>query len=156
MAQRGYAAMSVDDIARAVGVSKPTIYLRYSAKERLTLAALEGISQDPKRTPVDTSRTLRDCLRRFDLDRECKRVDATGLVAAALLEREDMPELLPALNRSLIAPWADAVRQITTKAPYQDSNEKIAVAIGLFFAAAAVGSRTRKWVEYAEQLLQRV
>lgn len=38
MAERGYAAMSMEDLAAKVGVSKPTLYSQFPAKEDLVVA----------------------------------------------------------------------------------------------------------------------
>jgi AcrR family transcriptional regulator len=38
IAERGYAAMSMDDLAARVGVSKPTLYSQFSTKEELVMA----------------------------------------------------------------------------------------------------------------------
>ncbi|NNJ11813.1 TetR/AcrR family transcriptional regulator [Chloroflexales bacterium ZM16-3] len=38
IAERGYAAMSMDDLAAHVGVSKPTLYSHFSTKEALVVA----------------------------------------------------------------------------------------------------------------------
>jgi AcrR family transcriptional regulator len=40
-AQRGYAAVAMDDVARAVGVTKPLLYNYWGNKERLFLACME-------------------------------------------------------------------------------------------------------------------
>src|SRR3954453_12327734 len=40
-AQRGYAAVAMDDVAAAVGVTKPLLYNYWGNKERLFLACME-------------------------------------------------------------------------------------------------------------------
>jgi AcrR family transcriptional regulator len=46
IAEKGYAAMSMDDLAARVGVSKPTLYSQFARKEDLVVAmAMRGIGQ---------------------------------------------------------------------------------------------------------------
>lgn len=40
LAQKGYAAMSMDDLAAEVGISKPTLYSHFATKDKLIAAAL--------------------------------------------------------------------------------------------------------------------
>jgi AcrR family transcriptional regulator len=59
--ERGYAAMSMDDLANRVGISKPTLYSHFTTKEDLIVAAIlrahdriaEAVQADPSpRTPL--------------------------------------------------------------------------------------------------------
>jgi AcrR family transcriptional regulator len=59
--ERGYAAMSMDDLANRVGISKPTLYSHFTTKEDLIVAAVlrahdriaESLQADPSpRTPL--------------------------------------------------------------------------------------------------------
>jgi AcrR family transcriptional regulator len=45
IAERGYAAMSMDDLAARVGVSKPTLYSQFSTKEELVMAMAAQIME---------------------------------------------------------------------------------------------------------------
>ncbi len=70
IAERGYAAMSMDDLAAQVGISKPTLYSHFSAKEELVIAmatlAMERLfavvddGDPPRRSPLER---LTDLLR---------------------------------------------------------------------------------------------
>jgi AcrR family transcriptional regulator len=51
LTERGYAAMSMDDLAARVGVSKPTLYNQFPTKEDL-IAATKGRSLLTKTTSV--------------------------------------------------------------------------------------------------------
>ena len=44
-AERGYAAVTMDDVAAAVGVTKPLLYAYFGNKERLYLACMEPASE---------------------------------------------------------------------------------------------------------------
>lgn len=59
--EKGYAAMSMDDLATSAGISKPTLYTHFANKEELILAAVmhwfervdEAVQNDPTpRTPL--------------------------------------------------------------------------------------------------------
>ena len=43
LGRRGYEAMTVDQVAAAAGVSKPTIYLRYRSKRDLVAAMIDRL-----------------------------------------------------------------------------------------------------------------
>ena len=154
LAERGYRAMSVGDIARMAGVSKPTIYLRYASKRKLAQAALEGLSWDGDRVlpPREGSVSVRECLKRFA--KECERINASGLVAAAVLERRDFPELLDAVAQSLIGPWSSAIRGMMGTELRLKSGVRASMALGVFFAADIVDRQGDRWLGYATTILQ--
>src|SRR5438046_10511990 len=52
-AERGYAAVTMDEVAAAVGVTKPLLYNYFSNKERLYLACLERAGDALLATVVD-------------------------------------------------------------------------------------------------------
>jgi AcrR family transcriptional regulator len=49
-AERGYGAVTMDDVAAAVGVTKPLLYVYFGNKERLYLACMEPAAQDLRDT----------------------------------------------------------------------------------------------------------
>jgi AcrR family transcriptional regulator len=52
-AERGYAGVTMDDVAEAVGVTKPLLYKYFGNKERLYLACMEPAGDALIRTVVD-------------------------------------------------------------------------------------------------------
>ena len=58
LAEEGYSRMSLDGVAAEAGVSKPTIYRRWSSKADLATAALRGIQTAEPRP--DTGSTVGD------------------------------------------------------------------------------------------------
>ena len=52
-AERGYAAVTMDDVAAAVGVTKPLLYHYFGNKERLYLACLEPAGDALVKTVLD-------------------------------------------------------------------------------------------------------
>ena len=51
-AQRGYAATTVEDIARAAGVTKPMLYRHFESKQELCIALLERYRDELVRAPL--------------------------------------------------------------------------------------------------------
>src|SRR6185312_2142551 len=56
---RGFAELRVDDVARAAGVNKTSVYRRWPSKAELVLAALRNRSEDEP-TFVETGELRRD------------------------------------------------------------------------------------------------
>lgn len=52
LAEKGYQGLTIEQVARRSGVSKPTLYARWPAKGELVVAAL--VRSAPALTPVDT------------------------------------------------------------------------------------------------------
>ncbi|MGH9243888.1 MAG: TetR/AcrR family transcriptional regulator [Acidimicrobiales bacterium] len=102
LARRGYEAMSIEQVAAAAGVSKPTIYLRYPSKRELVAAMIDRLRPPLPETSGDS--VTRDLIALIDIQREW--VDRHGLriVAAVLLEQVDHPELLERFQERVIAP----------------------------------------------------
>ncbi|MEN9538223.1 MAG: hypothetical protein RLZZ126_458 [Pseudomonadota bacterium] len=48
LAERGYDAMTVDDVAAEVGVAKPQLYRHFPSKEHLAAAAMVRVMEDAK------------------------------------------------------------------------------------------------------------
>jgi AcrR family transcriptional regulator len=113
-AERGYAAVTMDEVAAAVGVTKPLLYTYFGNKDRLYLACMRPAGDALMRTVVDAvgaTTTPTDALRagmqaffRFiDADRSAWRVlfdetlPAGGEVARGVLEyRERLEGLVTA------------------------------------------------------------
>jgi AcrR family transcriptional regulator len=59
-AERGYAAVTMDDVAAAVGVTKPLLYAYFGNKERLYLACMEPASETLRATVLEAVGTAAD------------------------------------------------------------------------------------------------
>src|SRR6185312_4387176 len=71
-ARKGYADASMDEIARASGVTKPVLYDHFASKEALLLAVLEGVrglliakGEEALRAPVSRKRQVRAAVAAF-------------------------------------------------------------------------------------------
>ncbi|ALG09731.1 TetR/AcrR family transcriptional regulator [Kibdelosporangium phytohabitans] len=97
----GYAAASMDEIARRAGVSKPTIYNHFGNKERLFLAVVGGaLSQvysgvDPRSTRLTQAPDLRAALVDFMVSwaRRVLREDFASLRRLVIAEVGRFPQL---------------------------------------------------------------
>ena len=102
LANRGYEAMTMSQVAAAAGASKPTIYLRYRSKAELVAAMIDRLELP---LPAATGKSARDDL--VDLVRMGQLwVDRHGmrLIAAVLLEQADHPELMDRFRQRVVEP----------------------------------------------------
>lgn len=111
LAEQGYSRMSMDAVAQASGVSRPTIYLRWPSKEELVIAAVEDLEQPDRTVPTDDTygdlqRILRDVKTSF--------VDHGNamLMGPIQTERHHSPRLYEAFRDRLLRPRRGSVRRI--------------------------------------------
>jgi AcrR family transcriptional regulator len=89
-AQRGYDGTTLQDIADAVGLSRPNLYNYVKSKEDLLVAMVEATTQS-------AADSLRDIRRRTDLDSTAK---LRLLVRTLVLRRAEQPAQFRTLDRS--------------------------------------------------------
>lgn len=89
-AERGYEGTTLQDVADAVGLSRPNLYNYVRSKEELLVAMVEATSQEA----ADTLRAVRE---RVDLDPAEK---LRTLVRTLVLQRADHPAQFRTLDRS--------------------------------------------------------
>lgn len=110
MSERGYRGMTVGAVARAAGVSEPTVYLRHPTKHDLAVAAiahLPGLVHPP-----DSGDARRDLVALLDrLVGDAERV-GLSLVGAVLAEEPDHPELLEQWRTRAGAAVVDAIHAV--------------------------------------------
>jgi AcrR family transcriptional regulator len=102
-AQHGYAAVTMDDVAAAVGVTKPLLYNYFGNKERLYLACLgrtaDGLIArltEAFSRAADPGEGLREALRAFFAFVEADRA------SWQVLYDETLPVLLPGMAHALL------------------------------------------------------
>jgi len=103
----GYAAASMDEIARRAGVAKATLYRYYPAKQDLFAAVLEAArvrwpEQEPQELGDDPEVTLTRILL-LGLERLFEPAYA-GLVRVAAAEARHMPELAATFVQNVLQP----------------------------------------------------
>jgi AcrR family transcriptional regulator len=142
LGRRGYEAMTIDQVAAAAGVSKPTIYLRYRSKRELVAAMIDRL-----RPPLPAGLTgpvERDLVALIDLEQEW--VDRHGLriVAAVLLEGDEHPELMERFQERVVEPVREAFAAVLEAAV--ERGELPAAAAGAEVIDALTGAYwARSW-----------
>jgi len=151
LARRGYEAMTVEQVAAAAGISKPTIYLRYRSK-----AELVGAMVDRLLPPLDvpaTESAAKDLVALIEIQRHWVERHGLRIVAAVLLEQQDHPELLDRFRRRVVHPvrtaFRDALRRGIERGELRagaDSEEMIDALTGAYWSRAWTADvPTRRW-----------
>lgn len=111
----GYNRMSVDAVAADAGVSKPTIYRRWSSKADLATAAIRTLQLlEP---PVDTGSSAGDLAQTLEnFCRSLLRPNGMSLVGTVIAEESHTPELIRLFRERLVSPRRKLLRAILDKA----------------------------------------
>ena len=136
--------MSINAIAAELGVSKPTIYLRWSSKAQLAAAAVNYLHVDEPDAPTGDVR--------HDLIAHVKRVQrvldivGVGLTGTVRAEQKTNPELVAAFRDRTIRPSRQRARRILQTGIRQgviraevDINAAVDLLVGALFAAYIAG-----------------
>ena len=151
--ERGYAELSVEQVACAAGVGKASVYRRYRNKADLAAAAIASVSaaRFAKPLPDDTRGALVEHLRRFESG-----VAAVGIGALGSLLDERDPEVLELHRERTIRPGVELARSVLGRAQERgeiraDADLDIAIDMlfGSFFARRLRGRPARGWPEAA-------
>lgn len=153
LASRGYEAMTIEQVAAAAGVSKPTIYLRYRSKAELVGAMIDRLQ--PPLPPAGGRSARHDLVTLIKLQERWVDRHGMRLVAAVLLEQADHPELLGRFRERVVEPtreaFAAALRAGIARGELRegaDGPEAIDALIGAYWATTwATGSPTGGWAE---------
>lgn len=147
LAEDGYSRMSLDAVAAAARVSKPTMYRRWSSKADLATAALRTIQlSEPA---VDTGSTLGDLTGTLqNFRRSLLRPNGMSLIGTVLAEESHTPELLTHFRDRIVAPRRAMLREILERAEKRgelrpDANLEAAInmLVGAFYARYLAGSK---------------
>jgi AcrR family transcriptional regulator len=158
LADRGYAAMSINAIATELGVSKPTIYLRWPSKANLAAAAVTYLHVDqPDASTGDIRRDLVAHVRRVQ---EVLETFGIGLTGTVLAEQESNPALIAAFRQRAVRPsrqrarliLQDGIRQGVIRAD-TDVNAAVNMIVGALYAAYIAGEERTFDVEAAVDTL---
>lgn len=111
MARRGYAGMTMDEVATEAGVSRPTIYLRYPGKAELATAALGSYRNRGR--PEETGDTRADLVARLGhFQRGVERPFGMATLGSVLAEEHSTPELLMLFRERLVKPRRAELREV--------------------------------------------
>jgi AcrR family transcriptional regulator len=103
LAAHGYCGFSLNDVAKRAGVSKPTIYRRFSGgKVSLVIAAFRSI---PTPVPVERDSSPRWAAKTAQaFGQDLEEADLVRLLAAAISARADAPRVTAAFRKAVFEP----------------------------------------------------
>ncbi|MCA1716201.1 MAG: TetR/AcrR family transcriptional regulator [Actinobacteria bacterium] len=111
MARKGYAGMTIDEVAAEARVSRPTIYLRYPGKAELATAALAAYRARGR--PDETGDTRADLISRLRHFRKgIERPFGMAMLGSVLTEEHSTPELLALWRERLVKPRRAELREV--------------------------------------------
>jgi AcrR family transcriptional regulator len=136
--------MSVNAIAAELGVSKPTIYLRWPSKAELAAAAVSYLHVDQPEAPTgDVRQDLIAHVRRVQRVIETVGIGLTGTVLA---EQDTNPGLIAAFRERTVRPSRQRARRILQAGIRQgvirsevDVNAAVDLLVGALYAAYIAG-----------------
>lgn len=115
LADLGYSRMSLDGIAVEAGVSKPTLYRRWTSKADLATSALRTIQiAEPSVNTGSTAADLTGILENFS--RSLLRPNGMSLIGTVLAEEAHTPELLRYFRERLVVPRRKMLRAVLERA----------------------------------------
>jgi len=132
LAERGYADLTVEEVARASGASKRTVYRHFSTKLDLAIAA---INQIPTFEDVEPEgRNSHDRIRHFLEETAGYDPGFIPVLATAIVHRDSAPQLLAAVRDRVLVPRENAFERIINQGQRQgdlDPNVTAAAASAL-------------------------
>lgn len=160
LAEDGYSRMSLDAIAAEAGVSKPTMYRRWSSKADLATAALRTIQLSEPRVDTGTTKgDLTGVLRNFS--KSLLRPNGMALIGTVLAEEAHTPELLRLFRERIVAPRRTMLREILDRAasrgelrPGVDLDTAVTMLVGAFYARYLAGAKIPP--SFAEELTETI
>ena len=144
MREVGYARLTMEGVAAAAGVSKPTLYLRYSGKAELVVAAHERVRLEQAPAPTGDLRA--------DLVAQLRHLQETfarlgmSVIGVCLAEEESLPDLIAGLRTRSLEPGRAILRGAMQAAvargelpPDADVETAIETAVGAYYARYLAG-----------------
>jgi len=155
MAQHGYARTSIDAIAEAAGVTKPSIYLRFPGGKAEVATRALAYARD-RRTVPETGATRADLIAHVRYFRTgVSRPFGMAMIGTVLAEEHDTPELLAFFRRHVIEPRRVMLRAVLDRArergelrPGADIEMGSQMLVGAYYAQYLAGIPFREgWDE---------
>ena len=154
---RGYAALSLSDVATAAGTSRPALYRRWKSKDELVEAALrdgydrQHATLDPLNLDEMTGRgAFESLICRIDPRRVDNR--ALALYGGVLAESERQPEILEAMQKYGVGPRADDFRDGIVTLQKQgklraaiDVESLVRACLGVYLGDALIGETASRF-----------
>lgn len=146
----GYQRMSVDAVAKAAGVTRPTIYLRWPSKAELVIAAITDLER-PEAIPLSGD-TLAD-LKTIMQDLKVSFIDHGNaeIFGPLFTERHHEPELIAQFRARVLAPRRNSLTQVLRNGIDSgqvsadiDSDAVVNALVGALYARIATGDPVPK------------
>ena len=163
LSQDGYDRMTIDDVARDAGVTRPTVYRRWPTKAQLSLAAVAAVVAETRHEPTgDTRADILDIARSLEAGFADMRY--FGLLGTAIIERTERPEILELYRENLVSPRRASVRAVLERGievgevrPDIDADVVVAMLVGSFYAAQLDGrTELTGWAERVTDAVMRL
>lgn len=144
--ERGYEAVSIEDIARAAGVSRPIVYHHYGSREGVFLACVARARREFERSLLDrvsaAGEDLTEVFRAggeayFDLIEDDPQRFVLLFTASSSLHAE--------LSDQLGTLRADTIRTIATVIRQKDPSVESEVALAIAYSASGIGEQLGRW-----------
>ena len=161
LGEKGYARMSLDDIATAAHTTRATIYLRYSSKAELAATAciharhsfvLPALAGDLRQDLVAQLRHFQESM---------AAPHSLPIIGTALAEERTTPELLAALRAHVIGSRRQMLRAILQQAqsrdelaPHVDIDLAVTQFVGSYYALTIAGEPVP--ADWAERVVDQV
>jgi AcrR family transcriptional regulator len=161
LARDGYDAMSVAGVATEAGVTKPTLYRRWSSKEELVIAAVSTlVTSDPADQSADLWARLVGELTSFH--RVINRPDGIALTSNVLALEARHPELLKLYREQVVSVRRARIRVVLLEAqgrglvrPDADIETALTMLIGYYYSARVGGiDINEQWPQRAVDLIR--
>src|SRR5215470_6552141 len=161
MAEHGYARTSIDAIAAAAQVTKPSIYLRFPGGKAEVATTALAYARD-RRTVPETGETRADLIAHVRYFRTgVSRPFGMAMVGTVLAEEHDTPQLLAFFRKHVIEPRRVMLRAVLARArdrgelPHQADIEMGAqMLVGVYYAQYLAGTPFRDgWDERVVDLV---
>lgn len=155
MAQHGYARTSIDAIAAAARVTKPSIYLRFPGGKAEVATKALAHARD-RRTVPETGETRADLIAHLRYFRTgVSRPFGMAMIGTVLAEEHDTPQLLAFFRRHVIEPRRAMLRAVLARArergelrPDVDIEMGAQMLVGAYYAQYLAGVPFREgWDE---------
>lgn len=144
LGERGYAGMSVNAIAAEIGVSKPTIYLRWPSKIDLATAAVTSLYVD--QPEASTGDVRADLVAHLKSVKRVHDVVGIGLMGGMLAAQQSNPELIAVFRERAVRPSRQRAHRILQAGirqgvirPDADLHAAVDMLVGALYAAFVAG-----------------
>ncbi|HEY9469428.1 MAG TPA: TetR/AcrR family transcriptional regulator [Propionibacteriaceae bacterium] len=161
LARDGYEGMSVDGVAEAAGVTKPTIYRRWASKEDLAVSAVGSLSAEP--APEIASDDVWDSLRAemAAYARAVGRPQSMNLIGTVLVEEIKRPQMIAKFREKVVQPRRHRIRAVLHRGqlegsirPDVDIDVCVNLLIGYYYAGYLGDQLASDWPNHCVRILR--